>query len=64
MIVTPELLSTFPILKPLPQEVLANLAKQSSISKFSRRGVVINAGVGHGAVCMVVRRYGAGIGNW
>ena len=53
MIVTPELLSTFPILKSLPQEVLTNLAKQSSISKFSRRGVVINAGAGQSAVCFL-----------
>ncbi|MFK7863353.1 MAG: Crp/Fnr family transcriptional regulator [Pseudohongiellaceae bacterium] len=44
MAVTPELLSTFAIFKPLPAPVLSELAQQATLSKFSRRGVVLRAG--------------------
>lgn len=44
MVVTPELLSAFPILKPLPKTVLSHLAELSTLKKFSRRGIVLNAG--------------------
>lgn len=52
-VVTPELLSTFPILKPLPHEILSQLATLSSLRKFARRGIVLNAGVEEEAVCFL-----------
>ncbi len=51
--VTPELLSTFPILKPLPQEVLSQLAPLSAMRKFARRGIVLNAGVREESLCFL-----------
>ena len=53
MVVTPELLSNFPILRPLPETVLSALASQCSLRKFNRRGVVMNAGVEEKAVCFL-----------
>lgn len=53
MVVTPELLGAFPILKPLPKAVLANLAEQSTLRKFSRRGIVLSAGEREEAVCFL-----------
>lgn len=53
MLVTPELLSSFPILKPLPDDVLSQLAQQSSVKKFARRGVVLRAGVAEDAICFL-----------
>lgn len=53
MLVTPELLSSFPILKPLPDDVLSQLAQQSSVKKFARRGVVLRAGVAEDTVCFL-----------
>ncbi len=53
MVVTPELLSFFPLLKTLPQDSLAQLALQSSIQKFARRAVVLNAGVDEAHVCFL-----------
>jgi CRP/FNR family transcriptional regulator, cyclic AMP receptor protein len=53
MVVTPELLSFFPLLKTLPQDSLAQLALQSSIQKFARRAVVLNAGVEESHVCFL-----------
>lgn len=52
-VVTPELLSTFPILKPLSHETLSQLATLSSLRKFSRRGIVLNAGVQEEVVCFL-----------
>ncbi len=52
-VVSPELLSTFPILKPLPHEILSQLAALSSLRKFARRGIVLNAGVHEEAVCFL-----------
>lgn len=51
--VTPDLLSTFPILKPLPQEVLSQLGQAASIHKFARRGIVLNAGTREENVCFL-----------
>ncbi len=45
MVVTPELLNFFPLLKTLPPASLAQLAQQSTLQKFARRAVVLNAGV-------------------
>ena len=53
IVVTPELLSTFPILKPLPHETLSQLASLSSLRKFARRGIVLNAGIHEDAVCFL-----------
>lgn len=51
--VTPELLSTFAILKPLPEAVLSQLAQQSSLRKFARRGVVLKAGEKEDHICFL-----------
>ena len=53
MVVTPELLSAFPILKPLPRPVLMRLAEQSALKKFARRGVVLTAGEREDVVCFL-----------
>ena len=53
MVVTPELLSAFPILRPLPQAILIHLAKESTLKKFSRRGIVISAGEREEFVCFL-----------
>jgi CRP-like cAMP-binding protein len=52
-VVTPELLSTFPLLKPLPKEVLSQLAPLSTLRKFARRGIVLNAGVREESLCFL-----------
>ena len=53
MAVTPELLSSFAILKPLPEAVLSQLAQQSSLRKFARRGIVLNAGKKEEHLCFL-----------
>lgn len=53
MVVTPELLSFFPLLKPLPPGTLTQLAQQSSLQKYARRAVVLNAGAREGHVCFL-----------
>lgn len=53
MVVTPELLSTFPILRPLPEPVLRQLAPLCSLRKFARRGVVLKAGEKEEQVCFL-----------
>lgn len=53
MVVTPELLSAFPILKPLPRQVLIHLAGQSVLKKFARRGIALNAGEREESVCFL-----------
>ena len=53
MLVTPELLSSFPILKPLPAADLAQLAQQSTRRKFARRGIVLNAGEKEEHLCFL-----------
>lgn len=53
MLVTPELLSAFPSLKPLPAPTLAKLAQQASVKRFARRGVVLNAGEQEDAICFL-----------
>jgi CRP-like cAMP-binding protein len=53
MAVTHELLSTFEIFKPLPDSALAELAKQATLSKFARRGVVLRAGEKEDHVCFL-----------
>lgn len=53
MVVTPELLSFFPLLKLLPQSSLAALAQQSAAEKFARRAVVLNAGQREQRICFL-----------
>lgn len=53
MQVTTELLSTFPSLKPLPAATLEQLARESGVQKFARRGVVLSAGVREEHVCFL-----------
>lgn len=53
MVVTPELLSAFPILKPLPKAALEQLAEQSTVKKFARRGIVLTAGELEDSVCFL-----------
>ncbi len=53
MVVTPELLSFFPLLKPLPEGILAQLAQQATVQKFARRAVVLNAGFEENQVCLL-----------
>jgi len=44
MVVTPALLRSFPLLKPLADSTLEHLARLSSVDKYPRRAVVLNAG--------------------
>lgn len=53
MAVTPELLSSFPLFKALPRELLNQLAQQSALKKFARRGIVLNAGVREEHMCFL-----------
>lgn len=53
MVVTPELLAAFPTLKPLPPPVLSQLAQQSTLRKFARRAIVLNAGIHENVVCFL-----------
>jgi CRP-like cAMP-binding protein len=53
MAITPELLSRFPILRPLPQETLEELAICSSMHKFMRRGIVLHAGKKEDSLCFL-----------
>ncbi len=53
MVVTPELLGFFPLLKLLPASSLQSLALASSVEKFARRAVVLNAGKHEDRVCFL-----------
>lgn len=53
MVVTPELLSVFPLLRPLPAERLAQLAPECSMQRYARRAVVLQAGVQEDKVCFL-----------
>jgi len=53
MAVTPELLSSFPLFKFLPGKLLNQLAGQSTLTKFARRGIVLNAGVREEHMCFL-----------
>ena len=53
MAVTPELLSSFPLFKSLPGKLLNQLAQQSTLTKFARRGIVLNAGVREEHMCFL-----------
>ena len=53
MLVTPELLSTFPLFKSLDKKDLHYLAQRSLSEKFARRAVVLNAGPQEDRVCFL-----------
>jgi len=53
MVVTPELLGFFPLLKQLPHDSLKQLAEQASVQKYARRAVVLNAGEDATQVCFL-----------
>ena len=53
MAVTLELLSSFPLFEPLPRELLNLLAQQSTVKKFTRRAIVLNAGVREEHMCFL-----------
>lgn len=53
MVVTPELLSAFAVLKPLPRPALEGLAAQSAVEKFARRAVVFKARERREQVCFL-----------
>lgn len=53
MVVTPELLSVFPLLRLLPASGRARLAQQSLMERFARRAVVLKAGEREERVCFL-----------
>ena len=53
MVVSPELLSSFPILKPLPANVLAELAPRCALQRFTRREIVLKAGKPEDHLCFL-----------
>ena len=53
MVVTPELLRTFSILEPFPEQTLNELAEHSSLQRYARRSVIMNAGEPEGFVCFL-----------
>lgn len=53
MVVTPQLLKTFPLLSGLPDATLAELAEQSSVRKAARRSIVLNAGQNEDQICFL-----------
>lgn len=53
MVVTPELLSFFPLLRLLPSSNLVTLAQQSTVQKYARRAVVLNAGQREQQICFL-----------
>jgi CRP/FNR family cyclic AMP-dependent transcriptional regulator len=53
MVVTPELLSFFPLLKSLSASSLALLAEHCTLQKFARRAVVLNANTQENQVCFL-----------
>jgi CRP/FNR family transcriptional regulator, cyclic AMP receptor protein len=53
MVVTPELLSFFPLLRSLAPTTLAQLAQQAVAHKHARRAVVLDAGIRGDHVCFL-----------
>ena len=52
-VITPELLRAFPILNPLPDPALLKLAEHSTLSKYARRAIVLNAGTREENLCFL-----------
>lgn len=61
MQVTPELLSAFPCLKPLPHTTLVQLASHCSVQRFARRAVVLAAGEREGHICFLFEGHLQGV---
>ena len=53
MLVTPDLLRTFPLFETLGAEDLNYLAQRSQIERFARRAVILNAGSQEDRVCFL-----------
>ena len=53
MVVTPELLGFFPLLRLLPAGSLQALAQDSTVERFARRAVVLEAGIEETRVCFL-----------
>lgn len=53
MVVTPDLLKAFSILEPFPEPIISRLAEASSLQRYARRSVVLNAGETEGYVCFL-----------
>jgi len=53
MVVTPELLNFFPLLKLLPPHSLPTLAQACTMERFARRAVVLNAGQHEERACFL-----------
>lgn len=53
MVVTPELLRFFPLLRSLPPERLQQLAPLCNVQRLARRAVVLKAGEQEGLVCFL-----------
>ncbi|MYA36608.1 MAG: Crp/Fnr family transcriptional regulator [Gammaproteobacteria bacterium] len=62
MQVTPELLSRFTLLKPLPREALEQLAPHAELVRYARRAVALEAGVREGKVCFLFEGRLQGVG--
>lgn len=53
MAITPEMLRSFVLFKPLNEAALNELAQQSTIQRFARRAVVLKAGVREENLCFL-----------
>jgi len=53
MLITPELLRTFPVLAPLSDRALQQLAVQSNLKKIARRAIILSAGVREESLCFL-----------
>ena len=62
MQVTPELLSRFTLLKPLPREALEQLAPHAALVRYARRAVVLEAGAREDNICFLFEGRLQGVG--
>ena len=62
MQVTPELLSRFALLKPLPREALEQLAPRAALVRHARRAVVLRAGICEDKICLLFEGRLQGVG--
>jgi len=53
MVVTSQLLKTFPLLSGLPDATLDEVAAQSSVRKAARRAIVLKAGQNEEQICFL-----------
>ena len=53
MVVTPDLLKSFPLLNRVPVAALESLASQSSLQSVARRGIVLSAGIQEEHLCFL-----------